>query len=166
MRDDSFSPPPINSGLPPGATAPIAAVPTQIPGVMGRGMPRSVPWAMVGTIARGGGLLFLFLGTLIVVLFGSVPADCFTSTCTGNTAASVEYGILTGHLFWAIGAFGLIVGSGVRLRYVLGEPSSDGAETNSRFIAARRLEVLLLIVGIVLLLVITLDSTAILASPV
>jgi len=119
---------------------------------------RTVPWSQLATASRGVGLLLLFLGTLVAVLFASFPADCFTMTCTGNDAASVQYGILASRLLWTLGAFGLVAGAALKLHYVLEEPRADGPEATQRYIAHHRADFLLLLVGIAILLLLLLTA--------
>jgi uncharacterized membrane protein SpoIIM required for sporulation len=103
----------------------------------------------------------IFLGTLVAVVFGSFPANCFTSACSTSTSASIQYGILASRILWTLGVFGIAVGAALKLQFVLLEPSSNSSESNARHIDRRRAELYLLIVSIVILLVLTLVQGAV-----
>ncbi|HTP55104.1 MAG TPA: hypothetical protein VML53_00345 [Thermoplasmata archaeon] len=132
--------------------APIAATPAQMPGLMGAKPTRPIPWRFLSLLGRGGGLVLLFVGTLIEVIGGSFPADCFTSHCSGSTSAGIQYAILAARLLWAIGAFGLAAGAGIELQFIEQGPESNGPEENARFLARRRADLLVLLVGVGILL--------------
>lgn len=150
---DDGNPPPIP------VNAPIAATPAQMARTSGA-RSRPVPWRLLSLVGRGVGLALLFVGTVVDVIAGTFPADCFTSTCTTSTSAGIQYAILAARLLWAIGAFGLAAGAGIQLHFVLHSPETDGAEENARFLAARRAAFVLLLVGIGILLVILLTDSA------
>ena len=144
------------------ANAPIAATPAQMTSVIGPRTPRPVPWRLVSDIGRGMGLLLVFVGTLVDVIGGTYPADCFTSTCTTSTAAGLQYAILAARILWALGAFGLSAGAAVQLHFVLIAPESETAEENARYLAARRAAFVVFLVGIGILLALLLtDGSAI-----
>lgn len=165
MPGSVFSPG-MSSGMPPSSVGPIAAAPTQMPGMMGSAGSRPIPWAVLSLWGRFVGLVLLFLGTLVAVLFASVPADCYTSTCGTGVAASVQYGILASRLLWTLGAGALVAAAAAKIHFILPEPSSDGPEANARFLAQRRGEMVLLLVGVLILLVLLLTAgTAIGAIP-
>lgn len=157
MRSRSPVPSDESSSPPISVNAPIAATPAQM-GRMGGPRSRPVPWRLLSLVGRAGGLLLLFVGTLVDVIAGTFPADCFTSTCTTSTSAGIQYAILTARLFWVIGAFGLAAGSGIQLHFILHSPESEGAEENARFLAARRGAYTMLLVAIGILLVILLTD--------
>ncbi len=142
----------------------IAGVPAQVSGPFGQHPGRPVPWGIVAVAAQGAGLVMLFLGTLIMVVFGSTPADCFTSTCSTSTAAGVQYGILAAGIFWTVGAFGIAVGSAIKLQFTLLDPGSNTAEATARYLDRRRAELVLLILAIVILLVVTLGLATLTAG--
>jgi hypothetical protein len=146
------------SNIPPSSTGPIAAAPTQIPGMMSQA-PRPMPWAFLALIGRMLGLLLLFVGTLVAVIFASPPADCFTSTCGNGVSAGLQYGILTARLLWTFGAAFLLAGSAIKLHFVLGEPTSDGPEGNARYLALRRTETVLILVALGILFVLLLTAS-------
>lgn len=147
------------STLPPvPADAPIAATVAQMsapPRGAGR---RPIPWSFLSLLARGGGVLLVFVGTLIDVIAGSYPADCFTSHCGGSTSAGIQYGILAARLLWSIGAFGLSAGAGIELHFLQTSPEGPGPEENARYLARRRAAYGLLLVGIGVLLVLLLTQ--------
>lgn len=128
--------------------APIAATPAQMGG---RRASRAIPWRLVSLLGRGGGFLLLFVGTLVDVVAGSYPADCFTSHCGGGASASVQYGILAARILWSVGAFALSGGAAIDLHFVLQGPEANGAEENARFLARRRTAFVLFLVGIAIL---------------
>jgi hypothetical protein len=156
MAPPSYSPG-MPSSLPPSPTTPIAGAPTQIPGIMGPGA-RPIPWALLASLGRLVGLLLLFVGTLVAVLFASPPADCYTSACGNGTLSDIQYGILTSHLLWTLGAAALLAGASIKLHYVLSESTASGADGNSRFLAQRRTETALVLVSIGILLVLLLTA--------
>jgi hypothetical protein len=145
-----------NSTVP--ADAPIAATPAQMSGMRGPPAPRPIPWRLLSLLGRGGGFLLLFIGTLVDVIAGSFPADCFTSHCSGSTSAGIQYAILFSRILWTLGAFGLAAGAGIELHFILQHPDSDGAEENARFLARRRAAFVLLLVGIAILFVLLLSQ--------
>lgn len=147
------------------ADAPIAATPAQISGMRGRGPGQPIPWPLLSLVGRGGGLLLFFLGTLVAVIGGSFPADCFTSTCSGSTSAGIQYAILVTRLFWSLGAFGLAAGAAIELHFVLRGPEEAGPEANARFLAARRSAFVLVLVGIGVLLALVLSQGGAIAPP-
>ncbi|MGP8078314.1 MAG: hypothetical protein ACLQD8_06875 [Thermoplasmata archaeon] len=138
--------------------APIAATPAQMSGMMGRSPSRPIPWRLLSLLGRGGGFLLLFVGTLVDVIAGSFPADCFTSHCSGSTSAGIQYAILFARILWTVGAFGLASGAGIELHFVLQNPEANGAEENARFLARRRAAFVLLLVGIAILFVLLLSE--------
>lgn len=147
------------------ADAPIAATPAQMSGMGGRGASRPIPWRFLSLLGRGGGLLSLFVGTLVDVIAGSYPADCFTSHCSGSTSAGIQYAILAARLLWALGAFGLAAGGGIELHFIRRHPESSGPEENARFLADRRAAFVLFLVGIVILFVLVLTQGGAVANP-
>jgi hypothetical protein len=157
--------PPDMSATPMSADTPIAATPAQMTGGLGLGHPRSIPWAMLSLLGRAGGLLLLFVGTLVDIIAGSTPADCFTSHCGANISADIQYAILVSRLLWAIGAFGLAAGAGIKLHFLLREPETNGADENARFLARRRGEFLLFLAGVGILFVLLLTQTGAVAVP-
>jgi hypothetical protein len=120
--------------------------------------PHPISWHNAALFAKGGGLVLLFVGTLVSVLFGSFPADCFTMTCTGSTSAGVQYGILLARLLWTFGAFGLAIGAGIQRQFVLNGPPPESTEAGARFLADRRTEFWLMLAGIGILLVLLLTQ--------
>jgi len=124
-----------------------------------------VPWILLSVVGRGGGLVLLFVGTIVDIIAGSFPADCFTSHCSGSTSAGIQYAILAARLLWAIGAFGLATGAGIQLHFVLHEPEGSSPEENERFLAARRAALIVLLVGIGILLALLLTQSTAVANP-
>jgi len=120
------------------------------------------PWAFLAMLGQGMGLLLLFVGTLVMVLVGSNPADCFTAAppCAGSTAQSVAYGIETARLLWTIGLFGIAAGAGLRLQIVNAHPLPTTPEETRIYLARRRGEFVILVVAILLLFAILIWSTA------
>jgi hypothetical protein len=147
------------------ADAPIAATPAQMPGMMGGRAAPPIPWSALSLLGRGGGVILLFVGTLVAVIAGSYPADCFTSHCSGSTSAGIQYAILAARILWAIGAFGIAAGAGIQLHFILQNPESNGPEENARFLAARRAAFFLLLVGIGILLALLLTQGTAVAPP-
>ncbi len=152
MRSRSSSPD-LSGTPPPAPDAPIAATVAQMTGATARPTPRPIPWTFLSLVGRGGGVLLLFVGTLVLVIGGGYPAGCFTSTCGGGVFSGVEYAILTARILWAIGAFGLSAGAGIELHFVLHSPRSDSSEEHERFLAQRRAAFVLLLVGVGILVV-------------
>ena len=113
-----------------------------------------------GAAAQGFGLLFLFLGTAIVVAFGSTPVSCIASAsaCAQGTLQGGASAIVLGHLFWAFGLFGLAGGAGLQL--YLGKPSAHPTpEETQIYLARRRGEFLLLLAATGLLFLLMVAST-------
>jgi hypothetical protein len=120
------------------------------------------PWAFLAFASQGIGLLLVFVGTLVMVVAGSVPANCFTSTCNiGNTDQGIAYGIETARLLWTLGLFAIAGGAGIRLQFF--GPSTTTAtqtpESTRIYLARRRGEFVILVVSIVLLFVLLVWST-------
>ena len=123
------------------------------------------PWALLAMVSQAIGLLLLFIGTLVIVVAGSTPADCFTSTCGTSVGQNVAYGIETARLLWTIGLFGLAAGAGLRLQVVNVHPTGTTPEETRLFLARRRGEFILLIVSILLLFLVLVWSAAPLPTP-
>ncbi len=142
--------------------APIAAAPSQV-SRLGGFDPHPVAWSTIAALAKGGGLVLLFVGTLVMVLFGSYPASCFTSACSTSTSAGLQYSILFSRILWTVGAFAIAAGAGIQRQFVLNGPTPEGSEASARFLADRRTEFVLFLFGIVLLLVLLLSETSAIA---
>lgn len=121
-----------------------------------RGSP--VPWGFLATTAKAGGFLFILIGTLVAVVLASYPASCFTSTCTVNTSASLQYAILTSRLLWTLGAAGIAVGAWLKLHFFLVSPASGTPDGTQLFLAARRAETIQILVAIGILLLLLLNA--------
>lgn len=155
-------PPPAAYGYPPSASpaAPVAAGPK----LSERFSPESIaargPWNFLALLAQGLGLILLFVGTLVVVVFGSYPADCFTSTCAyGSLDQGIAYGIETARLLWTLGLFGIAAGAGIRLQFTTPNPAPTTPEGTRMYLARRRGEFVILVIAIVLLFLLLLFST-------
>lgn len=123
-------------------------------------MERRGPWRMAGYGAQGLGLLFLFLGTAIVVAFGSTPVSCIASTtaCAQGTLQGAANAIVLGHLFWAFGLFGLAGGAGLLLYLGTSSAHPMNPEETQIYLARRRGEFLLLLAATGLLFLLMLAS--------
>jgi len=157
MRGRS-NPPDLSVNPPVASDAPIAATPAQMGGMRGRGASRPIPWKFLSLVGRGGGILLFFVGTLVDVIAGSYPADCFTSHCSGSTSAGIQYAILFSRILWSLGAFGLAAGGGIELHFLLQNPESNGPEENARFLARRRGAFAFVLIGVGVLLVLLLTA--------
>jgi len=124
-------------------------------------------WSVLAMLGQGIGLLLLFIGTLIVVVAGSYPADCFTQipACGASTAQGVAYGIETARLLWTLGLFGIAAGAGLRLQIVNVHPLPTTSDETRVYLARRRGEFVILVVALVLLFVLLVWSTAALPVP-
>jgi multisubunit Na+/H+ antiporter MnhB subunit len=138
--------------------APIAATPAQFDGMMGRGRSRSIPWKLLSFLGEAGGFILLFVGTLVAVIAGSFPADCFTTHCTASTSAGIQNAILASRILWSLGAFGLAGGAGIELQFLLQNPESNSPQENDRYLARRRAAFVMLLFGIGVLFVLTLTA--------
>ncbi|HTP54582.1 MAG TPA: hypothetical protein VML94_06475 [Thermoplasmata archaeon] len=153
------NPPDLSANSPGPSDAPIAATPAQMGGMHGgRGPSRPIPWKSLSLLGRGGGVLLFFVGTLVDVIAGSFPADCFTSHCSGSTSAGIQYAILFSRLLWTLGAFGLAAGGGIELHFFLQNPESNGPEENARYLARRRAAFAYIFLGIGILFVLLLST--------
>ncbi len=120
------------------------------------------PWAFLAMLGQGIGLLLVFVGTLIMVVAGSNPADCFTANpaCGASTAQGVAYGIETARLLWTLGLFGIAAGAGIRLQIVGATSLPTTPEQTRIYLARRRGEFVILVVSIVLLFILLVWSAA------
>ncbi len=143
----------------------IAAAPAQISRLGGMDS-RRIPWHTLALLGKCLGLVLLFVGTLVAVLFGSFPADCFTSTCGAGVRAGVQYGILLSRLLWTFGAFGLALGAGIQRQFVLNGPTSETGESGARYLQDRATEFWLLLASIGILLLLLLSQTGAIAPAV
>jgi hypothetical protein len=118
------------------------------------------PWTVLALFGQAIGLLLLFVGTLVVVVAGGFPADCFTTTCTTSTAQGVAYGIETARILWVIGLFGIAAGAGLRLQFQAPPASPSTPEETRVYLARRRGEFVILVISILLLFGLLLWSAA------
>ncbi len=148
--DGAWSPPP----PPNSSNAPLSQ--RFDPGALGhRG-----PWRFLAAAAQGLGLVFLFLGTAVIVAFGSTPVSCIASAtaCAQGTLQGGASAIVLGHLFWAFGLFGLAGGAGLNL-YLGTPPAHASPEETQIYLARRRGEFLLLLASTGLLFLLMIAST-------
>lgn len=83
-------------------------------------------WDMMGFLAKGVGLLLVFVGTLIGVIGLNPPASGLPSQST------VANSILATRILWTIGLAGIAAGAGIKLRYVAVNPGTDLTDGQSR----------------------------------
>ncbi|MGA8664146.1 MAG: hypothetical protein WB809_03640 [Thermoplasmata archaeon] len=163
MTNPADLPPP----PPPAAGYPYSPVPPAAPPARplaerfsAESMSARGPWAFLAMLGQGIGLLLLFVGTLVVVVAGSFPADCFTTTCGTSTAQGVAYGVETARLLWTLGLFGIAAGAGIRLQFVNANALPTTSDETRIYLARRRGEFVILVVSILLLFGLLLWSTA------
>jgi hypothetical protein len=119
------------------------------------------PWRLIALASQGIGLLLVFLGTLLTVVFGYIPVSCIGSTsgCGSNPLTGMADAIIAGRALWALGLLGLAGGSAIHLQ-VVPRPSSPLSPEETRiYLARRRGEYVVLVLSIVLLFVLLLYST-------
>ena len=81
-------------------------------------------WDMMGFLAKGVGLLLVFVGTLIGVIGLNPTTNPVTST--------IENSILATRILWTLGLAAIAAGAGIKLRYVAVTPATDLADGQSR----------------------------------
>jgi hypothetical protein len=132
----SLPPPPPPAPLPnapqwmsPPPTAPMAAMRTLMPSA--------------SFLLRVLGFTLLFVAALVVVSFAYPGGGCFTSATSTSCGAGSSYesgaanAILAGHILFALGAFLLGIGAGIKIHFTL-QTSATGSKEENRFIIADR----------------------------
>jgi hypothetical protein len=123
-------------------------------------------WRFYALVAQGVGLVLIFLGTAIMVLFGYVPVNCVgATTCSGGTYQGILYGIDIARFLWTLGLFGIALGAGIQLQFRTPPTFPSTAEETRVYLAHRRGEFIMLVVSLVLLFLITLLSTGAVPIP-
>jgi hypothetical protein len=78
-------------------------------------MPK-LPWTSLEFIAKAGGFLLIFIGTLVAVILVSFPASCVPiSGCSTGTIQGLLNALIAARILWTIGVFGIGVGAGLKL---------------------------------------------------
>jgi uncharacterized membrane protein SpoIIM required for sporulation len=96
--------------------------------------PRPMNWDAMTFIFRMIGFLLLVVGTIVIVAFVEPSGSCFnfttTPTCTINSsyAQGAANAIITGKILFALGAFFLGAGAGMKLHWALRYPVSGNPE--------------------------------------
>lgn len=112
---------------------------------------RPMNWDMMGFLAKGVGLLLVFVGTLIGVIGLNPTTNPVTST--------IENSILATRILWTLGLAAIAAGAGIKLRYVAVTPATDLADGQSRVLRGAQwrntvtfLVTLVLLIGILFFL--------------
>lgn len=105
-------------------------------------------WEMMGFLAKGVGLLLVFVGTLIGVI-GLNP------TTSAPSASTIDNSILATRILWSLGLAAIAAGAGIKLRYVAVTPAHDLTDGQSRVLrGAQWRNTVTFLVALVLLIVI------------
>ncbi|HKS59361.1 MAG TPA: hypothetical protein VJS68_01120 [Thermoplasmata archaeon] len=95
--------------------------------------PRHDMWGLMTTWLRFAGFALLFVGTIIIVAWGTVNGGCFTtgSTCgspTGSFVQGQHNAIWAADFLWTFGLAAIGAGSGIKLHWALKAPTSGRPE--------------------------------------
>ena len=103
------------------------------------------------------GFTLLFVAALIAVTWGYPGGSCFPSSGTGTTPCTpagsayvtgAANAILTGHILFAIGAFMLGIGAGIKIHFGLQSKAGADREENRWIIADRLFNGLVFLVSV------------------
>ncbi|HTT25508.1 MAG TPA: hypothetical protein VLY85_03470 [Thermoplasmata archaeon] len=149
------------SGMTPGAPLPPPPQwnPTPAPTTI------TIPWNSLMMWGRAIGFLLIFVGTLIVIAFASIPGSCITtpSSCS-SFPSQFANSIWAGKILWVLGLFFIGGASGIRLqRRFSGNTNEDGAGAVARL----RANVLIVVLSILLmaLILFTVNGSPAVAIP-
>jgi hypothetical protein len=122
---------PDNPPAPSGAMAPPPPPPTGTTAPAHHPMASmgAMPWNMIAFFAKAGGLLLIFVGTLIGVI-GLNP-----QTPPVNLS-QYQDSLLAMRILWAMGLMAIASGAGMKLQFVYGAPSGDLPDGASRVLRA------------------------------
>jgi hypothetical protein len=97
------------------------------------------------------GFALIFLGTLIAVVAGSIPADCFSTGGCSGFGGTWAWASLIGSTLWVIGLFFLGGSSGLQLLRGLHAPTGGSPEEYRWVLTERWFNFLTVLASIVLL---------------
>ncbi|MFZ0891658.1 MAG: hypothetical protein WAN77_04555 [Thermoplasmata archaeon] len=101
---------------PPDTTAYFPPAPPPAPASGMKMMMPKLPWTSLEFLAKAGGFLLIFIGTLVAVLFVSIPASCVgTGGCGTGTLQGLLNAFIAARVLWTIGVFGIGAGAGLKL---------------------------------------------------
>ncbi len=111
---------------------------------------------MLSSFAKMIGIALLFVGTLVIVIGGTEPSSCFTSTagCGAGALQTALNSILAARIIWTIGLAGLAFGAGLKLRSVTRNPSPGTTAEAIAWTADRARNGMLFAVSAVLMVVV------------
>ncbi len=115
-------------------------------------MPK-LPFTSLEFLAKAGGFLLIFIGTLIAVLFVSIPASCVgAGGCGMSTYQSLLNAFIAARVLWTIGVFGIGIGAGLKLLQInqMAESGSYPEDKMSWFMRQRRSNGVLFILSLLL----------------
>ena len=120
---------------------------------------RPIPWSKLSFLFRVFGFLLLFVGSLIAIVGASVWGGCITdpTSCGTSWLSGVLNYIITAKILWALGLLGLGAGAGLKLHWLLQNPSQGRAEDLQYVLAERRANYVMLFISILLLAVLLLS---------
>jgi hypothetical protein len=111
------------------------------------------------TLSRVGklvGLTLVFIGVLVMVVFASIPGNCFSGTNCGyagggtNFASQAAWAILAGKALFVVGLAAFAMGGFLKLR-ALSMPANGKREDTDFVIADRRNNWVLVLLSLVLM---------------
>ena len=110
---------------------------------------------MIAFLSRFIGFTLLFIGALVAVSFGYPGGGCFQNPTSPPTCAAgstfvtgAATAILAGHVLFALGAFFLGAGAGLKLHFSLQAPASGDREAMRWVMADRWFNGLIIVVSI------------------
>jgi hypothetical protein len=155
-------PPPSKTSATPEAPPPpppsdmSSYTPAAPPPAMASGMKMSMPklpWTSLEFLAKAGGFLLIFIGTLVAALFVSYPASCVPATsCSTGTVQGLLNAFVAARVLWTLGVFGIGVGAGLKLLQI-NQAAESGSVPEDRMtwlLRQRRSNGVLFIVALIL----------------
>jgi hypothetical protein len=139
---------------PPDTTAYFPPAPPPAPASGMKMMMPKLPWTSLEFLAKAGGFLLIFIGTLVAVLFVSIPGSCVggANPCSQSTVQGLYNAFIAARVLWTIGVFGIGVGAGLKLLQInqVAESGSIPEDRMSWLLRQRRANGVLFIVALLL----------------
>ena len=123
-------------------------------------------WKFLAFFSQGLGLLLLFIGTLVMIIFGGTPINCIgAASCSQSTLQGIAYGVVIARSLWAIGLLGLAAGTGMHLQFTAPPAEPTTPERVRIYLARRRGEFGILVLSIILLFALLVTSPFVFGAP-